>query len=581
MLQDCIAIFKDTLEKNKNIIIDNYVPKDGTYLLIRMENGNFQADTPLEIFYDKKIGLVEGKADTRYPYIAKLDYCSKLVEMNKPIDSKKTIHSNNYLSFFVKKESLTTGKLTDEIIDGYYEVLKDPGKKYEKKAKSREIYQKIETDLGKPDIKIIEKVHTWIKSHIWDVEFDNRKKDYLKVFFILPNQEQTIKLYEKEERRYVIPNIYNSNDFNRIVGEQILGLPNNNMGMNAKKPFLEYKSKKIKEPLLLSLDEVLLQNSFFEYLLSKVSVGNVNLYVDTISRKMDFYKSSEFPSDFKCGFFMRLQKEKNEVAILDLELIPEYNSHLKNQFVFKTIIECSEDSIKRLESGYGGKSERYELEQIINEVLFNKWLSGNYFTDPGDIRLNDGMLKFCLLKGRKRLWSWMRGGGNEPSELLNRLSMDIIKNTISNGYLEKSVHQLNLRWSLIDYFSGSNKMEELMNKVRVALRGHVNAKDDWEFENDQEYYYAVGQLLRYYLSKTRSIRVTQSLVNPFLNARQDRVIKNRLQQLYKKTNYDIDVTNPRVNNLISHIHTYDPQESVDQDYLMGGFTSSLLIYEKD
>ena len=46
--------------------------------------------------------------------------------MNKPIDSKKVIHSNNYLAFAVKKESIVTGKLTEVIIDNYYDTLKNP-----------------------------------------------------------------------------------------------------------------------------------------------------------------------------------------------------------------------------------------------------------------------------------------------------------------------------------------------------------------------------------------------------------------------------------------------------------------------
>lgn len=43
--------------------------------------------------------------------------------MNKPMDSKKVIHSNNYLAFAVKKESITS-KLTETIIDNYYDTLK-------------------------------------------------------------------------------------------------------------------------------------------------------------------------------------------------------------------------------------------------------------------------------------------------------------------------------------------------------------------------------------------------------------------------------------------------------------------------
>ena len=39
------------------------------------------------------------------------DYYSKLVDMNKPMDTTKTIHSNNYLSVFIKKENIKKGNI--------------------------------------------------------------------------------------------------------------------------------------------------------------------------------------------------------------------------------------------------------------------------------------------------------------------------------------------------------------------------------------------------------------------------------------------------------------------------------------
>lgn len=44
--------------------------------------------------------------------------------MNKPVDSTKQIHSNNFYAF-LSKESLEK-KLTAESISGYYEILKNP-----------------------------------------------------------------------------------------------------------------------------------------------------------------------------------------------------------------------------------------------------------------------------------------------------------------------------------------------------------------------------------------------------------------------------------------------------------------------
>lgn len=50
--------------------------------------------------------------------------------MDKPQDPKKVIHSNSYLSFWVKQDSLDNGKLDMQAIDRYYDVLKNPRAKY-------------------------------------------------------------------------------------------------------------------------------------------------------------------------------------------------------------------------------------------------------------------------------------------------------------------------------------------------------------------------------------------------------------------------------------------------------------------
>ena len=91
-------------KKGERLILDEYLPKNGTYrLLFLTESGYWIGDT-LEIQYDRKEGKIAGSESKYYDLICYLDYWSKLIDMNKPVDSKKVIHSNQYLSFFVKKD---------------------------------------------------------------------------------------------------------------------------------------------------------------------------------------------------------------------------------------------------------------------------------------------------------------------------------------------------------------------------------------------------------------------------------------------------------------------------------------------
>lgn len=230
MLEELRESFQAMLEeKGERLILDEYLPKNGTYrLLFLTESGYWIGDT-LEIQYDRKEGKIAGSESKYYDLICYLDYWSKLIDMNKPVDSKKVIHSNQYLSFFVKKDSISGEKLTDEVINGYFDVLKSPEKKY-KKGKTRELYGSVKEKLGEVDSELLERIRKIVlERQVFD-GIDFSKKDYCKLFFVWENEDKTRAVYQQEGLRYLLPNLYNSNDFNRKQDGKILGLPNNNRG---------------------------------------------------------------------------------------------------------------------------------------------------------------------------------------------------------------------------------------------------------------------------------------------------------------------------------------------------------------
>lgn len=584
MIKDCLRLFQNDLIKNTDaMVLENYLPKDGTYLLVKMENGDFFQQEPVEIHYNKKSGQIEGRSNTSYTYLQHIDYYSKLVEMNKPVDPRKIIHSNNYLSFFIKKESLTGQKVTQDIIDGYYEVLKNPDKKYEKKKKSKELYNYIEEEIGKPDVILLQQIQEWIKQNLNTLIVDTERRDYLKIFFVLPEQEKTIRLYQQEGKRYLLPNIYNNNESNIENEDGILyGLPNDNMGMNSKKPFLEHKSRRIKEPYLINLEEALLQSKFFDFLMGKASLGITHVYVDMKNDKFIFCESGEFAKDFEFGLFLKIQKGK-EVEIHNFDTISKYDFNLKRIFDYKKILEIPEKNLKLQKLEYGTKNNFDDMEIMIDEVFFSKWLSNNYFTDPSDLSVKDGVVKYNLLKARDGLNRWFYKGNKDGVDtLLQQISLPLVKNALANGYELKAKHQLNLRWSLMDYFAENEDMEVRMKEIRKKLREHINCVEDWEFESEDEYYYAAGQLAAFYLSKIRAGKRPQSFINPFLNAKKDEIIKKRLKELYKKVNHDLymDSKNLRDRNLTCHVMGHTPEVKVNQEMLVCGFTDQPLVYEK-
>ena len=572
---------KEIDEKGEKIIVDTYVPADGTYIIVSPKGDSYEIKETINIKYNKKTKELEGKTNNYFQYLCECDYNSSLIEMNKPIDGKKVIQSNNYLSFWIKKDSLTNGKLNEERIEEYYSKLSNPFIKYEgkggKRTKSSQIYKVIEDEIGKPNKELINKIKLWIKNNIFDLGIDITGKDYLKIFFEYPIDD-----YKREGRRYFVPNIYNSNDYNIEVNDKIFGLPSNNMGLNAKKPYLENKSRKISVPYLIDENEVILQKKFFDYLMNNAKVGKVNLYIninEDYNKRFEFLENGEMPDcDFN-GLYLRI-KNGMEVEIHDYDIISGYKYNLPEEFVFKKIIDFDISVKNASVPNYGKYRNLKELQNLLNEVFFAKFLKGNYFTEPKDINISDSCVKSNLLLSRGILFNYFyKGVNNGLEKLLDKVSLNLIKGSIENGY-RKACHQFNLRWSLKEYFKkGNDNMADTIANVKNSLRDKINSVDTCSIDNDKEYYFAVGQIVSYLLSKNKGKKKVQSLVNPFINGKNNQVIKEKLRNFYKRYNYDIDMNGRRFKNLYAMILSYEPDSKVDQDIIIAGYLHSNLIYE--
>lgn len=573
MLKECLESFKSELnEKGDKLILDNYVPADGTYIIAAPKDDSYEVKEVVNIKLDKKTKTID-KSSNYFSKLCTYDYNSKLVDMNKPIDGKKIIHSNNYLSFFVKKESFSNGKLTNEIINGYYDILLNPYIKYPKsKAKAHDVYKSLEAEIGIVNKILVEKIKSWIKENIFEIGNQYTGKDYLKVFFEYDEED-----YIREGKRYFVPNIYNSNDFNMKISGEIFGLPNDNMGMNSKKPYLESKTRKVKVPYLINSEEVMLQKKFFDYLLNEVTLGKVNIYLD--ENGVIALKSGDMPkTDFE-GVFIRIKKGK-EVEIISHDVITNYKPNLPKKFNFKNVLGDDLDD-KSFEL-YGTCGNRKRMQEVIDNVYFSKYLINNYFTDVGDISINNEVLKSNLLISRDGIFNWLyKGNKNGIDKLLSKVSLNLVKGSIERGYFKKAKDQFNLRWSFESYFNGGVDMAEIVYEMQNKLRLKINAENTGKFENDDEYYFAVGQLANYFLSLSKGKSKPQSLLNPFMNAKNNVIIKEKLRALYLKYNYTIEQYAKRFNNLYGMIVSYEPEGKVNQDMILAGYLRSNLVYEKD
>lgn len=575
MINEIYDIFiREYAKYEERLVVDKYILAPGDYTKFTLQD----TAENLKIFHVNKN---TDTTLTEYREFAKIDYLSNLISIDKAIDRKKIIHSNNIYSFYVKKENLDKckGKLNDRIIDDYYNILKNPEIKYTK-SKSRELYLKFQEIYGKPDVELADKIQHWIKQNIFkilsreDVKLD---KTYIKFFYCID-----LSNYKIESERYFTPNIYNKADYNVKINNKVYGLPDFNMGMNSKKPYLENKTRKSKLPFLVDSERISVEKKLFDYLMNYASDGKNYIYaqqdcVDGIEAK------ENKKSDFK-GYFFRVNKGK-EVEITDYDSITDYRYKFKKAIKITPILK--QGFGKEFIPIRGNMKNISELSDKVSEVFFNKYLKSNFFTEAKDIKLNDSKVKESLLKYRYGFYTWFyKGEKLLVKGFWNKMTLNLLCNSIDNGNANKAINQFNLRHALLDYFNQESRGENMANTLKYIRKNvdeKINIKEDKDYkveiEEEGEYYFCIGQLLQYFYSLNRSSSKNFSFLSSILSASDDKTVKEKLRRLFIKYSYAIK-SSFRFSNMYYMILAYSSENKVDKDLIIAGFLCPSLIYKK-
>ena len=571
MIDEALEVFRKIYDKEgEELVVSKHIPKDGTYILVNKKSGKI-IET-LNISYDKKSKKINGELNQYYGYFRAFDYYSNLVDMNKPMDSKKTIHSNQIYSFFIKKDSIRENKLTKAIIEGYKKNLLNPEEKYNSKE-AKELYKNIAEKLSKIEKDIVEDIFLWIEDNVNENLLDNdNKKDYLKIFFVEDNLDKSLELFRNEHKRYLIPNIFNSNDYNKRIGETIYGLSNNNMGLNAKKAFLENKTRRISTPYLVNTDEILLQYAFYNYLLPEVKQGNYFIY---------FLENEIIPKTYKEGCpngakYLLNASYSKDVDIKNFNVISKNNDE-EIIINFKEILHQKKKDTDEIEYG---NLNREKMMNNINKIFFYNSLLGNFLLNDGDLDIKDIEVKKLLMKYRNSFYKWFYLNDEaEVKKNIRKIYLDAVMVAIGNGHFFKASQQLDFGFCLEKYFYGKSElMEEIMNVKEVFLN-HTLSEEEWELSNDEEYFFAVGQILAYINYMRNSKAKSLNFIKQLTFVKNIDVLKEKIKKIVISYSHIFETKNKKINRTISNISLYQPKE-IRIDILLAGFTADIVFFKK-
>ncbi|VTX58056.1 hypothetical protein [Fusobacterium periodonticum] len=570
MINEALEVFKKIYDKEgEELVVSKHIPKDGTYILVNIESEKII--NKLNIAYDKKNKKIDGELNQYYSYIRAFDYYSNLVDMNKPMDSKKTIHSNQIYSFFIKKDSIRENKLTKSIIEGYKKNLLNPEEKYNSKE-AKELYKNIANKLPEIEKETVEKIFLWIETNVNEDLLEDSKKDYLKIFFVKSDLDISLELFKNEHKRYLIPNIFNSNDYNKKIEETIYGLSNNNMGLNAKKTFLENKTRKISTPYLVDTEEILLQYAFYNYLLPEVKQGNYFIY---------FTENEIIPKTYKdacpngARYLLNATYSK-DIDIKNFNIISKSDSQEIN-INFREILHQKRKDSDEIEYG---NLNREKIMNNINKILFYNSLLGNFLASDGDLDIKDIEIKKLLMKYRNAFYKWFYlNDETEVKKSIKKIYLDAVMVAIGNGHLFKANQQLDLGFCLEEYFyKKSELMEEIMSIKEVFLN-HTLSEEDWELLNDEEYFFAVGQILAYINYMRNSKAKSLNFIKQLTFIKNPTILKEKIKKIVISYSHIFETKNKKINRTISNISLYQPKE-IKIDILLAGFTADIVFFKK-
>ena len=356
------------------------------------------------------------------------------------------------------------------------------------------------------------------------------------------------------------------------------------MGMNSKKPFLENKTRKTKVPILITQEEALNYSELFKLISNMLSEKKYNIYIDYDRNTIQGYRNGEIPEqEIKSGAYIMAQVGQNEPEIKHFDTISNFGDKTCKSFQYRQIIKTNLEDDKYEYMTY----KRYsDIQRLINGVIFENKLIENYFRGSSDIKIKNLKIKEELLMTRDIYLNWFyKGVTNGICNTLDKSILKIIKSNILEGKIIAAKKQMNLRYSLISYFTNNKKEEELMEEVRKYLIEKIllekEKQDSWKIENDDVYSYLVGQIVSGLLSFSKAKTVPSSSINQFLNTDNDKIIKNKLIRLYEKYNYSIDARYyNRMSSVLGKVLRYEVKNKINKNLLLAGFLDSKIFFMK-
>lgn len=606
--------FKEVVDKNENIILDNYKCKDGLYIRLAIDK-SFQITEDNYLIINNKLDEVK-KIDLM-SWFKERDYCSVILndDTNKAIDlPSKKIHSTNLFTYYIKKDMFPTlGKTPieldklKELTDGYFEKLKlaedkfleiyikssytdrKPGKADKEKFLQEYFLEEIKYIRNEERLDKIEKHKKYILGNLDGIvqliggfSKEHEFNGYIKLLF-----DEDIYAYRMENRVYTIPRIFNVNDYNLFMNDAIMGLPSNNMTTNSKKPYLLLKSMQCNVPCRTTLKDMQTTKSFFEWLIAQRKFKEIKVDYNCKFDGTNSHKNDE-------AYYAVHLNKNGEIDDFDNVSFdcPKLKFKLENVLKLTERINPKDKGSERVVAASRYIDDYNELQQRFIEYFFNNRIRGYLKDLDPSISSNEftGQMRSLFMYSRDALNDFFsKGIGTSLKEITHKLTIELIeeelKHTVQGFNLDRASKAYNLRISLLKYFE-DRRGNELADKIRFSMENlkiKLGTEDLAVCESDEEFYFTAGQLSYYLLSQSEADKKNFGIFEPILNAKDSSQLKKRLQEIFAVYKHAVLISNMKFKNAMSMVMGYETEAKIKdemKDMLLAGLLANNIFYAK-
>ncbi|MBM6859703.1 hypothetical protein H9X78_04230 [Clostridium saudiense] len=607
-------------------------------------NNYLIVDSSVDRFISAIVADNHSDKDELRKYIADRDRMSKVLnsDSNKAIDSpNKKILSTVYKCLTLNKKTVSIGKDSNfKTIDELMTYISEEGFVYYRnlkaniekilRIKSNEIPHKDIADMlqyaeDEKRLSEIDAIEVYLKENLEAIiDFANNKgiptDGVMKVFFksssgVIDDSEEA---YSEEENLYLYKAILNA-DMLTVTGDTVRGTTVYGFNNNSKKTGIKPLCMNIDLVKYLTIEEAMDYRLAFQ-LLETISVNNSgkSFGMDTTSQEFQFATGIEDSVEEKIsitdftdnidskGVVFRLHYKKKFIISTSTNtftndtanFVANTNIHLKNylfddKFKFRTDFLSSDGSIIGITSP--------TVALLLARIGFCSRENLNLYSDYSFSGSKDSAKCYSLVSSLEFIYNKYKNLMNtflynsNPDKrttykIINDYTDDCINAYILNGHnLEYSIATLacliNYKLNLVEKFKVEGKGMILLNmatEIKEKLKKAVLEGVDFEFENEAEYFYTLGQLA-FYVEYQVKKKLDLSPFKEYTNKRSAKDMVNHLITRMDLYGYSINPCNNAFRTVASKVLLTGEISGKVKDYLTffyGGVASDNIFLTK-